>query len=214
MSMAIQTIDPTMMPPRDAYRLLISVVVPRPIAWVASIGADGTRNLAPFSFFNGVGSPLTIMVSIGRRAGATKDTLRNVEETGQFVVNLVDEATVRQMNVTSGEYDYAVDEFDRAGLTAIASDVVRPPRVAEAAVAMEAVLTQRVPVAGTDYTMILGTVVRFHVREGLVRPNGLVDATRLRPVARLGGDEYATLASVFEMARPVAPGQGDRTGTG
>jgi flavin reductase (DIM6/NTAB) family NADH-FMN oxidoreductase RutF len=203
--MPTQTIDPTALPPRDAYRILTSVVVPRPIAWVSSVGVDGTRNLAPFSFFNAVGFPLTVLVSIGRRGGSVKDTLRNVEETGQFVVNLVDVSLARQMNETSGEYDYQVDEFARAGLTAAASDVVRPARVAEAAVAMEAVLTQVVAVAGTAYTMVLGTVVRFHLREGLLRANGLVDAARLRPLARLGGDEYASLSEVFDMGRPTVP---------
>jgi flavin reductase (DIM6/NTAB) family NADH-FMN oxidoreductase RutF len=196
-------INPAAMPPRDAYRLLTSVVVPRPIAWVASLGADGTRNLAPFSFFNAVGNtPLTIMVSVGSRGGGPKDTLRNARETGEFVVNIVDEPIARQMNLTSGEYDYGVDEFERSGLTPAPSLAVRPPRVAEAAVALEARLSQVVPVAGTGYTMILGHVVYFHLRDGLLRPNGLVDAELLRPLARLGGDEYATIGGVFELTRP------------
>jgi flavin reductase (DIM6/NTAB) family NADH-FMN oxidoreductase RutF len=196
-------IDPAAMPSRDAYRLLTSVVVPRPIAWVASLGADGTRNLAPFSFFNAVGNtPLTIMVSVGSRGGGPKDTLRNARETGEFVVNIVDEPIARQMNLTSGEYDYGVDEFERSGLTPAPSLAVRPPRVAEAAVALEARLSQVVPVAGTGYTMILGHVVYFHLRDGLLRPSGLVDAERLRPLARLGGDEYATIGGVFELTRP------------
>jgi flavin reductase (DIM6/NTAB) family NADH-FMN oxidoreductase RutF len=202
---AMTVIDPAALEPRDAYRLLISVVVPRPIAWVSSVGADGTRNLAPFSFFNVVGNaPLTIMVSISQRAGRPKDTLRNVQETGEFVVNIVDEALVERMNQTSGEYAYEVDEFARGGLTPAPAAVVKPPRVAEAAVALEARLSQVVPVAATSYTMILGHVVRLHLRDGLLRSNGLVDAERLRPVARLGGDEYATLGRVFALARPPA----------
>jgi flavin reductase (DIM6/NTAB) family NADH-FMN oxidoreductase RutF len=199
----VTVIDPAALHPRDAYRLLISVVVPRPIAWVSSVGSDGTANLAPFSFFNAVGGdPLTIMVSVGQHPGRVKDTLRNVQETGEFVVNIVDEALVERMNVTAGEYEYAVDEFERAGVTPAPSVGVRPSRVAEAAVALEARLSQVVPVEGTRYTMILGHVVRFHLRDGLLRPNGLVDAERLRPVGRLGGDEYATIGGVFELARP------------
>src|SRR5438552_7631164 len=107
------SITPTDLHPRDAYRLLISIVVPRPIAWVSSVGADGTLNLAPFSFFNAVGgTPPTVMVSIGRRAGQPKDTLRNVQETGEFVVHIVERALAEAMNRTSGEYEYDVDEFE------------------------------------------------------------------------------------------------------
>ncbi len=197
------SIVPADMHPRDAYRLFISVVVPRPIGWISSIGADGTRNLAPFSFFNAVGgTPPTVMVSIGRRAGELKDTLRNIQETGQFVVNIVDEDHVAAMNETSGEWEYSVDEFARAGLETVPSVDVRPPRIAGVPVAMEAHLTQVVPVEGTHYTMVLGRVVRYHIREGLLRPNGMVDTTLLRPVARLSGDEYATTGKVFELARP------------
>lgn len=201
------TILPADLHPRDAYRLLISVVVPRPIGWISSLGADGSLNLAPFSFFNAVGgNPPTVLLSVGRRQGQIKDTLRNVQETGEFVVNLVDETLAEAMNLTSGEYDYQVDEFATAGLTPAPSVDVRAPRVAEARAALEVKATQFVPVQDTHYTLILGRVTRFHLQDGLLRPNGLVDADRLRPVARLGGDEYATLGRVFEMKRPGAGG--------
>ncbi|MDZ7345091.1 MAG: flavin reductase family protein [candidate division KSB1 bacterium] len=199
----IISLAPEEMPPRDAYRLMLSVIVPRPIAWVSTIGKDGTLNLAPFSFFNGVaGNPPTVMISIGQRKGQTKDTLRHVRETGEFVVNIVDESLAEAMNQTSGEWPYELDEFKLAGLTPAPSLAVRPPRVAGAAVAMEAQVTQIVPVEGTTATMILGRIVRYHLREGLLRPNGLVDATLLRPMARLGGEEYTTIGNVFSMARP------------
>jgi flavin reductase (DIM6/NTAB) family NADH-FMN oxidoreductase RutF len=189
--------------PRDAYRLMISVVVPRPIGWVSTVGADGTPNLAPFSFFNGIASsPPTVMVSVSRRADQPKDTLRNAQETGEFVLNIVDEALATRMNQTAGEWPYEIDEWQQAGLVAVPSVDVRPPRVADAPVALEATVTQIVPVEGTHYTMILGRIVRFHIRDGLLRDNGLVDAELLRPVARLGGDEYATIGGVFAMARP------------
>ena len=203
MTQQMISIVPGELPPRDAYRLLISVVVPRPIGWVSTLGADGTLNLAPFSFFNAVaGHPPTIMVSVGRRSGQVKDTLRNAQETGEFVVNIVDESLAEAMNTTSGEWPYEVNEFERAGLTTTPSVEVKPPRVAEAMVAMEAKVSQIVPIEQAIYTMILGRIVRYHLREGLLRPNGLVDSTQLRPVARLGGDEYATLGKVFEMVRP------------
>ena len=106
------------------------------------------------------------------------------------------------MNATSGEWPHGVDEFERAGLARVASTDVRPYRLAGAAAAMECRLTQVVPVEGTRYTMLLGQVVRFHLREGLLRPNGLADPRRLDPIARLGGDEYTSLGDVFEMLRP------------
>lgn len=196
-------IDPASLDPRDAYRLFASVVVPRPIAWVSTVGADGTRNVAPFSFFNAVGgNPPTVMFSIGARSGQPKDTLRNARETGEFVVHIVDEALAERMNRTSGEWPYDVDEFEQAGLATEASSVIAPERIAGAAVAMEGKVTQIVPVEGTQYTMIVGRIVRYHVRADLLRESGLVDALRLRPVARLGGDEYATIGGVFEMLRP------------
>jgi flavin reductase (DIM6/NTAB) family NADH-FMN oxidoreductase RutF len=194
---------PHEMPPRDAYRLMLSVVAPRPIAWVSTIGADGTLNLAPFSFFNGVGgTPPTIMFSVGQRKGKAKDTLRNVQETGEFVVNIVSEELAEAMNITSGEWEYGVNEFELANLETAASIDVKPPRVALAPVAMEAKVTQIVPVVGTTSTMVLGRILRYHIREDLLRSNGLVDVTLVRPIARLGGDEYATIGRVFSMARP------------
>ena len=144
------------------------------------------------------------MISIGQRQGRPKDTLRNIQETGEFVVHIVDEALAPAMNLTSGEYAYEVNEFELAHLATVPSLEVRPPRLVAAPVALECRVSQLIPVEGTTYTMVLGRVLYFHVREGLLRPNGLVDADLLRPVARLGGDEYATLGAVFEMQRPPA----------
>ena len=197
------SIVPTELDRRAAYRLLISVVVPRPIGWTSTIGVDRSLNLAPFSFFNAVGgSPPTVLISVGRRTGNPKDTLRNVQEIGEFVINIVNEELAVAMNQTSGEWAYEVNEFDRAGVTPAASIDVKPPRVAEAPIALECRVTQIVPVIDTTYTLILGRVLRFHVRSDLLRPNGLVDAALLKPVARLSGDEYAALGRVFEMKRP------------
>lgn len=197
------TITPSDLEPPDAYRLLISTVTPRPIAWVSSMGADGSTNLAPFSFFNAVaGSPPTLMISIGQRRGGMKDTLRNIQETGEFVVNIVSEELIQQMNVSSGELDYGVDEFVAAGLEKAASIDVRPPRVAAAKAAMECVLSQVIPIPESTYTLVLGRVVRYHIREGLLRPRGLVDNALLRPVGRLGGDEYVLFGEVITLPRP------------
>jgi flavin reductase (DIM6/NTAB) family NADH-FMN oxidoreductase RutF len=199
----IISIEPTQLSPRDAYRLMISIIVPRPIAWVSTIGADGSLNLAPFSFFNSVsGNPPILMFSVSRRRGQPKDTLRNIQETGEFVVNLADRSLAEVMVHTSGEWPYEVNEFEMAKLEMTPSTDVKPPRVAKAPVAMEAALSQIVPVEGSDSTMILGRIVRYHLRQGLLRANGLVDAALLQPLARLGGDEYATLAEIFSLQRP------------
>jgi flavin reductase (DIM6/NTAB) family NADH-FMN oxidoreductase RutF len=197
------SIIPTDLHPRDAYRLFISIIAPRPIAWVSSLGADGTLNLAPFSFFNGVGgTPPTVMISVGQRAGVPKDTLRNVQETGEFVVHIVERVLAEKMNLTAGEYEYGVDEFALAGLEYIPSVDVKPPRLVLASVAMEVKATQFVPVQDTHYTMILGQVLRYHIRDGLIRPNGLIDPLKIHPVARLGGDEYTDVDHIFTLTRP------------
>jgi flavin reductase (DIM6/NTAB) family NADH-FMN oxidoreductase RutF len=204
MSTRMTTIVPADLDPRDAYRLLISAVVPRPIGWASTLGVDGSLNIAPFSFFNAVSNlPLTVMISVGQRTGQPKDTLRNARETGEYVINSLDEDLAAAMNITSGEWAYDVNEFDRAGLTTAASIDVKPPRVAAAPIALECKVTQIIPVQDTTYTLILGRVLRFHIRAGLLRSNGAIDAALLKPVARLSGDEYATLGRVFEMKRPT-----------
>jgi flavin reductase (DIM6/NTAB) family NADH-FMN oxidoreductase RutF len=203
----MHSLDPTEMEPRAAYRLMLSIVAPRPIAWVSTLSKTGVLNLAPYSFFNGVsGSPPIVMFSVSQKSarlgGGEKDTLRNVRETGEFVVNIVTEALAEAMNQTSGEWPSDVDEFAQAGLTAIQSTDVWPPRVGEAPIALEARLHQIMPVVDTTNTLVLGRIVRYHVRTDLLRDDGLVDAARLQPVMRLGGSEYATLGDVFTMQRP------------
>lgn len=196
--------DTTTLTTRANARLLNSVVVPRPIGWASTISADGVLNLAPYSYFNAVESnPPMVMLAIARRRGDPKDTLRNIEETGEFVVNIADESLAEAMMLTSGEYGREVDEFEVARLATTPSIAVRPPRVALAPAAMEVRLTQLVPVTETGYTLAIGRVLYFHLREGLLREDGLVDAHLLRPLARLGGDEFATLGRSFELPRPA-----------
>jgi len=200
----MKSIVPGELAPRDAYNLMLSVIIPRPIGWISTVGADGTLNIAPYSFFNGVnGNPPMVMFSAARRRGGEiKDTLRNAQETGEFVVNIVDETLAEAMNLTSGEFAYEVDEFALAKLETARSIDVRPPRVAAAPAALEARVHQIVPVEGTRSTIVIGQVLRYHVRVDLLRSSGLVDGSLLKPVARMGGDEYGTLGRVFSMRRP------------
>lgn len=199
----VKSFETKKLQPRDAYRLLTSLVIPRPIAWVSSMGLDGSTNLAPFSFFNAVGnSPPTIMISIGQRRGNDKDTLRNIKEIKEFVVHIADEKLSEKMVQTSGDWSYGINEFDKAQLEAISSDHVKPPRLKDSVVSMETKATQIVPVQGTTSTIVIGQIICFHIEESLLRENWVVDPNLLKPVARLGSLEYATLGKVFSMARP------------
>jgi flavin reductase (DIM6/NTAB) family NADH-FMN oxidoreductase RutF len=191
------------------YHLLTSIVAPRPIAWVSTISTSGIPNLAPYSFFNAVaGFPPTIMFSVAyrRREPREKDTLRNIQEVPEFVCHVVDEALSDAMVQTAAEFPYGVNEFNRAGLNAIASVDVRPLRIENAPVAMECKVTQVVPVEGATNVMVLGQVLRFHVREDLYRPDlGLVDTVRMQPITRLGGPvEYTKIGELFHLTTPKA----------
>lgn len=189
---------------QDAYRLLTTAVIPRPIAWVSTLSSAGIANLAPYSFFNAVASdPLTVMFSPSNKTdGSAKDSLRNAQDTGEFVVNLVDEALAEAMNHTSGAWAHGVDEFAEAGLESAPSSLVLPPRVMGAPVALECRVSQIVAVTGSSSTLVLGQVVALHVRRDLLGEDGLIVAERYRPVARLGRSDYSTLGQVFSLARP------------
>jgi len=203
--------DPRSMPPPAVSKLLIGCIVPRPIAWVSTVGADGVNNVAPFSFFMGVcNNPPTLAFSVGPRAGAsethpvgTKDTVRNLEATGDFVVNVVDDTLAEQMNLTSGEYPPEVDEFQVAGLTATASVKVRAPRVREAPISLECRVAQILRVGRGPHSLVLGEIVYFHLRDDLYdRATGRIDMKRLKPVGRLAGEMYTHVHDLFEMKRP------------
>lgn len=189
--------------PRQAARLLNSLVIPRPIAWVSTVGLDGTPNLAPFSYFNVVSSkPPVVMFSVSGGHGQEKDTLRNIRETGEFVVNLVPDYLAEAMNLTSGRYAYGVNEFELAELAAIPSVTIRPPRVAKSPVALEVRVQQLVPVAGSQSVIVVGDVLHYHIHPDVLADDGLVDAGQLRPLARLGRDQYTTLGELMSITRP------------
>jgi len=201
------TLDPKQMKEREPYHLLTSIVAPRSIVWVSTISADGVPNLAPFSFYTAVaGFPPTIMFSVSYRVqtqAKEKDTLRNIYDVNEFVSHVVDEKMAEPMIQTSVDYPYGVNEFEIVNLETLPSVVVKPLRIAHAPVAMECKVTQIIPVEDSTNIMILGEVVRFHIREELYRSNGLVDTIEMKPIARLGGPvEYAKIGNLFHLAPP------------
>lgn len=196
----LATVDPSI-----GYKLLVSTITPRPIAWVVSQDAAGTLNAAPFSFFNALSSdPPVIGIGIGRRpSGTAKDTRANISATGEFVVNLVSEETAAAMNVTAIDFPPGVDELREAGLTTLPSARVRPPRIAESPVAFECVLMQIVEL-GPNSSLVLGRVAAIHVRDESVidAHRGHVDTPSLRLIARMHGSAwYARTTDRFEMPR-------------
>lgn len=200
------TLDPKELSIKDTYKLLIGVVVPRPIAWVSSLSADGIRNLAPFSFFNGICSaPPTVCFSIMRREGNKKDTLTNIEATREFVVNVVDEAMADRMNLTSADFAPEVDEFVESGVTPVESLHVAPPRVGESPVQLECRLVQVVDVGHAPHVagLVIGEILAFHLREDVYLGDGRVDPEALRAIGRMAGADYCRTRDRFSMLRPV-----------
>jgi flavin reductase (DIM6/NTAB) family NADH-FMN oxidoreductase RutF len=192
-------IDPDTLDPQSRYKLLIGSVVPRPIAWTSTVSREGVHNLAPFSFFTVASrNPPMLCISVGprvQRPPDTKDTLSNIEETGEFVINIVSLPLSNTMHESSRNHPPETDEFVKAGLTPAPCEVVAAPRVEEAGVSMECLL-DRVLQLGTDH-LIIGRMVRFHVRDELYE-NGRIDVAKLQPLGRLAGN-YTKVETIFEL---------------
>ena len=189
----------------NAYKLLVSTVVPRPIAWITTQDLDGSVNAAPFSFFNAVsGNPPVVAIGIGGRApGDVKDTGGNIRRTGQFVVNMVSDALAAAMNVTAIDFDKSVNELSEAGLTTAASAKVAPPRIAEAPVAFECERLVIVEV-GVDRAVVLGRVVAIHIKDEFVLDPArcYVDTPNLDLIGRMHGSGwYSRTRERFDMPR-------------
>jgi len=188
--------------PKIRYKLLSATVTPRPIAWVSTLDGAGRTNAAPFSFFNAFGEdPAIVGFSILHRSPEDpKDTGRNIARSGEFVVNLVSDDNLEQMNVSAIEFGPDVDEFAVAGLTAVPSTMVRPPRIGESKVAFECRLMQTVKL-GEMRTLVLGEVILMHVQDGLVidRERGWVDTRGLRLVGRTSAGSYVRTNEVIEL---------------
>ncbi len=180
-----------------------ALVVPRPIGWISTLGKNGVVNLAPYSFFNAVGTdPHYVMFSSGGR----KDSQRNAEETGEFVCSLATYDLRDAMNRTSQHVGPEVDEMELAGLTPAPSKLVAPPRVKESPVAFECRYWRTINLPGHDgepgtHSIILGKVVGVHIDDAAIT-DGKVDVTKLKPIARLGYGDYAVIDEVFTLTRP------------
>jgi len=188
------------------YKLLIGSVVPRPIAFVSTIDAKGNGNLAPFSFFNGVSTePLAIMFSVTQKSdGSDKDTWKNIRETKEFVVNSVNEWMIQAVNQCSAEYPNGVNEMKEVGLTAIASETIKPPRVKESSIQMECKLYNFMQVGkggpGSAH-VIVGEVLKIHIDKDAYH-DGKIDLEKLKPISRLAGFGYGKTTEMFEIPRP------------
>lgn len=199
-------IDPSDVSARRMYRLLIGLVTPRPIAWVATVSPQGIPNLAPFSFFNAVAAnPPTLVFSISnRRDGSHKDTLRNILAIPEFSVSTVSYAQAEQMNQTAAELPYDESEFSHSHIDAIPSERIRPPRVGKAKVSMECVLHQIVPVGEGPLAanLVIGRIVLLHLESGVLDPQGDPDPQVLDHIGRMGGDGYCRMGERFSLKRP------------
>ena len=186
------------------YKLMTSTIVPRPIAWISTVSKDGVFNVAPFSYFAGVSSsPPLLMVSIGsKETGEKKDTWKNIEETGEFVVNIVTKDLLEKMNITSVGFDENVDEFNEANLTPEQSLTVKAPRIKESPINIECRKFEIINIEKMG--IIFGEILNFHIKDDLLNEKGYVDTKKIEIVGRLGGAEYCIISknNTLEIKRP------------
>ncbi|HWZ49708.1 MAG TPA: flavin reductase family protein [Herbaspirillum sp.] len=193
---------------REAYRWMASAIAPRPIAWVSSLSGEGVANLAPFSFFQMItAKPPTLMISpLVQTDGSKKDTVRNIRQTGEFVVNLVPHALRDMMNQTSFGYDGDTSEFEACGVPSLPSQRVKPPRVSGVPVSFECRLVSCTPYPADQPScyVIFGEVVAAHIDETILAEDGQIDPVRLDLLSRMGGKWYGRTAGSgnFELERP------------
>ena len=205
----MSTFDPSKLSPIQQYKLMSGTVIPRPIALVTTIGADGQTNAAPYSLFNMVGvDPPMVMFSATPRAGELKDTARNIQHLPEFVVHIVDEGVKDKMNICSADFPQGQSEIEYAGFKTAPSVLVRPPRLIECPAQFECRLVEIVKVGRRPNLLIIGEVVMMHYREGILDEEKLyVDASRLAPIGRLeGAGMYTRVTDRFHLPRPEIPG--------
>lgn len=199
------SIDPASISERDNYKFLIGSIIPRPIAFVTTKSKEGVINGAPFSYFNIVSSnPPMISLSIQRASGKRKDTARNIIESKEFVVHIVDEQNVKKINKTAASLPPNQSEIDLASLTPVESVKIAVPGVKEAKIRMECLLEHSLELGGLDTPgcdLIIGKIVQFYI-ESDIYENGRIDPKGLAAVSRLAGNYYAKIGEIFEIERP------------
>jgi flavin reductase (DIM6/NTAB) family NADH-FMN oxidoreductase RutF len=200
-------IDPVRADVRTVYQALIGVVTPRPIAWVTTVDVDARVNLAPFSFFNAFGGipPVVVFAPNRKRDGSKKDTLRNVEATGEFVINAAVAGLAEQVNLSSAELPPGESEVELTHLSLAPAQRVKPPRLRESPVHLECVLRQILQIGEgpSSANLVIGDVVLMHVADEVFDTRGHIDPRKLQTIGRLGGDFYCRTDDLFEMERPV-----------
>ncbi|QHA93146.1 flavin reductase family protein [Bacillus sp. N1-1] len=199
------TIDPTMNTERENYKLLIGSIIPRPIAFVTTVSQEGVLNGAPFSYFNIVSSnPPMISLAIQRKDGELKDTSRNISDTGEFVVHIVDEDNVTQINQTAASLKPNQSEVELAKLTPVDSDKVSVQGIREAKIRMECTIERSIELGESNppgVNLIIGKIIQFHIDPELYE-KGRIDPRGLGAVSRLAGHDYAKIGEIFTIDRP------------
>ncbi|MFZ4679799.1 MAG: flavin reductase family protein [Flavobacterium sp.] len=197
--------DPNELDYSAVYKLLTGAIIPRPIGWISSISEDGINNLAPFSYFNAVGDdPPHVMFSVGRGNDINKDTLNNVLDTKQFVVNMVTEALAEKMNLTAQSVPSHVDEFALAHIDSIQSIKVKPLRVKESPITFECELVHHYFLEdhkNGGACIIIGRIVMMHFDESVLMDNYKINLENYKPIARLAGSNYAKIGEIFSVKR-------------
>jgi flavin reductase (DIM6/NTAB) family NADH-FMN oxidoreductase RutF len=196
-------VNPATITPKDTYKLLSGSVVPRPIAWVSTVDAEGGFNLAPFSFFTVASrNPPMLCISVGpgtgEREGTIKDTLHNITLEKEFVINIVSSELGNQMQTSAENFAPEINEFESTGLTPIPSNVVKAPRVDESPISMECVLEQIIDL-GSDH-LVIGRMVHFHVKDEFYLGNFKIDIEKMKPLGRLAGN-YSEITDLFNLPR-------------
>ena len=200
-------IDVAKTPVVNVYQLLVGLVTPRPIAWVSTLSDAGVINIAPFSFLNffGANPPVVVISPTLKRDGTKKDTLLNIEASGEFVINGSSEAHAEAINLTSKPLPHDKSELDLIDLPTVASQLVRPPRLADAPYSLECKVLQVIPVGNGPISanLVIGEVVMIHVDEMILSPDGSVDPRQLKSIARMGSDYWCRTSDLFELERPL-----------
>jgi len=189
------------LPALERYKLIIGLVIPRPIGWVSTWSENGVANCAPFSFFNAISEdpPLCILSFNFRADGAVKHTLKNIRRTGEFVVNLVDEGTANAMHVSAAEIPESESEFTRSDLTPVPAKLVQHPRIGEAAASLECKVERRIEL-GPERELVIGEILLIHAREGVIDPvTKRISEENYRPIGRLFGNRYCTTRQRFDL---------------